>query len=72
MRPTDLGERLLAHGFTYGRDDIGMTVDLSALREDLPGPDDLEIELVRDEATLAAWKDTLARASGRVRSRRNG
>jgi len=41
-----------------------MAADLRALREDLPVPDDLEIERVRDEATLAASKDTLARGFG--------
>jgi GNAT superfamily N-acetyltransferase len=64
MRPADIGERLLAHGFSYGGDEIGMAVELSALREDLPVPDDLEIERVRDEKTLTAWKDTLARGFG--------
>ena len=64
MRPADIGERLLAHGFSYRGDDIGMAADLSALREDLPVPDDLEIERVRDEATLTAWKGTLARGFG--------
>jgi hypothetical protein len=41
MRPKDLGERLLAHGFSYGGDDTGMAADLSTLREDLPVPDEL-------------------------------
>src|SRR5215216_4414109 len=31
MRPADLGARLIAHGFTYAGDDIGMAADLSAL-----------------------------------------
>src|SRR5215211_2465554 len=31
MRPDDLGARLIAHGFTYAGDDIGMAADLSAL-----------------------------------------
>jgi len=64
MRPKDLGERLLAHGFSRGGDDIGMAVNLSALREDLPVPDELIIERVRDEEGLAAWEDTLARGFG--------
>jgi hypothetical protein len=34
MQPSDLGERLVDHGFGYGGDDIGMAVDLAAL-----GPD---------------------------------
>ena len=64
MRPTDIGERLLAHGFSYGGDDIGMALDLSTLPERVPVPDELVIERVRDEETLAAWKDTLARGFG--------
>ncbi len=64
MRPMDIGERLLAHGFSYGGDDIGMAVDLSALPEEVPVPENLEIERVRDEETLAAWQDTLARGFG--------
>src|SRR5262249_35018101 len=31
MRPADLGARLVAHGFRYAGDDIGMALDLSAL-----------------------------------------
>jgi transposase len=34
MRPPDLGECLIAHGFAYGGDDIGMAVDLSELPHD--------------------------------------
>ena len=64
MRPTDMGERLMAHGFSYGGDDIGMAVELSALPEEVPVPEDLEIERVRDEETLAAWRDTLAKGFG--------
>ena len=64
MRPPDLGERLLAHGFDYGGDDIGMAVDLSAPREDLSVPGDLTVERVRDERDLAAWRDTLAASFG--------
>ena len=33
MRPSDLGERLIAHSFEYGFDDIGMAVDLSSCRK---------------------------------------
>src|ERR687893_2936009 len=51
MRPADTGERLLAHGFTYGGGDIGMAVDLTALPEEVPVVEDLEIERVRDEET---------------------
>ncbi len=59
MRPSDLGERLVAHGFEYGGDDIGMAVDLSALPEEVPASADFVVERVRDEAGLGAWVETL-------------
>lgn len=45
MRPPDLFARLLAHGFEYGGDDIGMAVDLQALPEEMPAPADFVVEL---------------------------
>src|SRR4029453_314868 len=50
MGPTDLGECLVAHGFEYGGDDIGMAMDLSALPEETLLPPNLVIERVCDEA----------------------
>jgi GNAT superfamily N-acetyltransferase len=64
MRPPDLGERLLAHGFDYGGDDIGMAADLWALREDLRLPEGFTVERVRDERSLATWTNTLAAGFG--------
>jgi GNAT superfamily N-acetyltransferase len=64
MRPPDLGRRLIAHGFEYGGDDIGMAVDLSALPHEVPVPDDFVIERVRDEAGLAAWVEALGSGFG--------
>ena len=64
MRPSDLGERLIAQGFEYGGDDIGMAVDLSTLPEGVPVPEDFVIERVRDEAGLAAWVETLGSGFG--------
>jgi GNAT superfamily N-acetyltransferase len=64
MRPPDLDTRLLAHGFEYGGDDIGMAMDLSALPERVPVPTNLVIERVRDEAGLAAWVETLGSGFG--------
>ena len=64
MRPADLGARLIAHGFTYAGDDIGMAADLSTLPaklETLPG---LVIERVRDEQDLIYWTRTLAAGFG--------
>jgi GNAT superfamily N-acetyltransferase len=64
MRPSDLGERLLAHGFDYGGDDIGMAADLSALREDPRVPESFMVERVLDERSLATWTNTLAAGFG--------
>jgi len=64
MRPEDLGERLLKHGFSYGGSDIGMAVDLWALPERVPSLEGLTIERVHDEGDLAAWRETLARGFG--------
>jgi ribosomal protein S18 acetylase RimI-like enzyme len=64
MRPPDLGERLIAHGFEYGGDDIGMAVDLSELPEEMPTPEGFVIERVRDEAGLAAWIEALGLGFG--------
>ena len=64
MRPPDLGGRLLAHGFAYGGDDIGMALDLSALREGPGAPEDLVIRRVSDDRYLTAWTRTLAAGFG--------
>jgi len=64
MRPPDLGARLIAHGFEYGGDDIGMAVDLSELSHEVPAPDDFVFEQVRDEAGLAAWVEALGSGFG--------
>jgi hypothetical protein len=64
MRPTDLGERLIAQGFEYSGDDIGMAVDLLELPEQVPVPADFVVERVRDEAGLAAWVETLGSGFG--------
>jgi len=64
MRPPDLGGRLIAHGFEYVGDDIGMSVDLSELPERVPVPEDLVIERVHDQAGLAAWVEALGSGFG--------
>jgi GNAT superfamily N-acetyltransferase len=64
MRPPDVGERLVAHGFEYGGDDIGMAVDLSGLPEGVPVPEGFVIERVRDEEGLAAWVEALGSGFG--------
>ena len=64
MRPPDLGERLLVHGFEYGGDDIGMAVDLSTLPEEVPVPEGFFVERVRTEEGLAAWIEALGSGFG--------
>ena len=64
MRPPDLGDRLVAHGFAHAGDDIGMAADLLALHEDLPVPADLAIERVRNDVGLTTFVATLAQGFG--------
>jgi hypothetical protein len=52
MRPADIGERLVRHGFSYSDDDTGMAVDLAALPEEAPVSAELEIQRVRSEETF--------------------
>src|SRR5690349_11092266 len=59
MRPNDLGQRLIAAGFTYAGDEPGMAADLDALNEDAPMPEGLTIQRVRDAAEIATWAATL-------------
>jgi len=64
MRPPDLGAHLLAHGFEYGGDDIGMAVDLDALPEEVAVPGSFVVERVGDEARLAEWVATFGTGFG--------
>jgi GNAT superfamily N-acetyltransferase len=64
MRPADLGTRLIAQGFGYAGDDIGMAADLSALPTTLETPPELIISRVRDDQELAIWTRTLAAGFG--------
>jgi len=64
MRPSDLEQRLTAHGFEYGGDDIGMAADLSEVPEGVPTPDSFAVERVRDEAGLADWVEALGSGFG--------
>jgi GNAT superfamily N-acetyltransferase len=63
-RPSDLGIRLEAHGFTSDEAARGMAVDLRSLSEDLPEPADLVIEPVGDPDTLRKWCDALVLGFG--------
>lgn len=64
MRPPDLGERLVARGFGYGGDDIGMAADLAALPGEVPTPGGFVVERVRDEEGIAAWVGALGSGFG--------
>lgn len=64
MRPKDIGDRLVRHGFTYGGNDIGMAIDLRRLPEAVPEPPGLTVTRVRDHQDLAVWARTLAEGFG--------
>jgi hypothetical protein len=64
MRPADIGEHLLGHGFAAGGEEVGMAVDLDALPGAVPAPAELAILRVRDERALVAWVETLGRGFG--------
>jgi GNAT superfamily N-acetyltransferase len=59
-QPTDLGERLLAHGFTYEQGPPGMAVDMATLNESIQAPPDLSIEHVGDAGILKQWVSILS------------
>lgn len=63
MTPADLDRRLVDHGFYYAGDDIGMAVDLEALRSEAP-PQGLSISRVTSSEDLAAWVGALGRGFG--------
>jgi GNAT superfamily N-acetyltransferase len=64
MTPTDLGARLIAHGFVDAGAEPGMAADLHALHEDIAVPDDLLIRRVTSAEELALWTHTLAQGFG--------
>ena len=60
MQPVDLGQRLMAQGFTSGGGEPGMAAFLPALNEQISTPLGFMVERVRDETQLALWARTLA------------
>lgn len=64
MRPADLGERLLAAGFTYGGSEPGMAVRLDQLVEPPSVLGGLRISRVETDDVLRVWAETLARGFG--------
>jgi GNAT superfamily N-acetyltransferase len=63
-QPSDLGKRLVAHGFKDGGTEIGMAIDLHRINDNLPLAGDIRFEMVKDETGLAIWEDTLAQGFG--------
>ncbi|NEA32255.1 GNAT family N-acetyltransferase [Streptomyces sp. SID13031] len=62
MRPLDLGDRLLAAGFSHGGSEPGMALRLTELREaEAAG---LRVERVTDVNGLATWAETLGQGFG--------
>ena len=63
MRPSDLGDRLLAAGFTYGGQEPAMAVEISTMTqvETKPG---LEISRISTDDELAVWEQTLGQGFG--------
>lgn len=54
-QPADLGQHLLAHGFSHDSDDPGMAIDLRTLPEPTPLDAQVAIVRVRDLAALRTW-----------------
>lgn len=59
MRPTNLSDYLLRHGFTEAGDDPAMGMALADLPEKAPTLPGVTIELVTDIPTLRLWNDVL-------------
>jgi hypothetical protein len=63
MTPSDLGQRLVDHGFHYAGDDIGMAADLSELQPSTM-PAGFAISRVRTPEELSVWVATLGKGFG--------
>ena len=63
-QPTDLGQRLIAHGFTQGNGMPGMAADLHKAQNPLPSNPALAVAEVRDDAGLKVWTDICCRSFG--------
>ena len=55
MRPADLGDHLLRHGFTDIGEEPAMGIALADLPDTLSLPDGVTVERVRDRATQEQW-----------------
>jgi GNAT superfamily N-acetyltransferase len=64
MRPSNLGARLIQHGFELAATEVGMAIDLADLPINEPLLADLKIEWVRTDDDLQHWAETLALGFG--------
>jgi GNAT superfamily N-acetyltransferase len=61
--PADLGERLLAHGFSaFEKDAPAMAADIDKLNWDNPRPPELQLKPVVNDDQLLQWKQTFIEA----------
>ncbi len=67
-RPSNLGERLIAHGLKCTSDEPGMAADLRALDDDTKLSLDFIIERVDDLAGLRTWSEIFTTAFGQSES----
>lgn len=58
--PRDLGTRLEAHGLRHAERESAMVLNLLARADDLPGPDDLRIRIVRSHEELRDYARVVA------------
>lgn len=63
-QPSDLGERLQASGLRLGGSELGMALDLQALKDDLPAPPGFSVVPVRDAATLSQYMHAMVTGFG--------
>ena len=59
-QPANLGEHLEKYGFIHDDEAPGMAVDLAKLKESLPAPAGLSIQLAQDDASWHQWSSTMA------------
>lgn len=64
-QPTDLGERLVAHGFSvFEQDAPAMAADIDKLNWENPRPPELQLEPIENDDQLLQWKQVFLDAFG--------
>ena len=64
-KPSNLGERLEAQGFTrVGEGSPGMAINLSSMKDDFPKPPNFVVKHVEDSETYKTYLDVLFRSFG--------